>query len=96
MFKPHQPIIALTCDENAYHRLALCRGVTPILACAEKMQDNNDVVSMVHSVLKKHHLVRNGDYIVLVLGQKTIPNASNTVRIMSVEENTVKPFSPVV
>jgi len=87
MFKPSQPILAITSTKEAFNRLALCRGVTPILVDADttNCHDGHDVQEVICKELKKRHFVENGDYVVMVLGQKTVANASNTVRIIQVQ-----------
>lgn len=65
-FKPHCPIIALTPHNEVVERLALVRGVSPLLADAGKTTD--EVMAFVPRFLLENGLAKPGDRIVVAAG----------------------------
>lgn len=65
-YKPLQPIIALTPNEETARQLLMSYGVTPVLT--EKITMLNDVMKIIRTYCLKHKLAEKGDKVVVAVG----------------------------
>jgi pyruvate kinase len=79
-FKPRQPIIALSANENTVRRLTLCRGCLPRLV-ADPMDTDDMIESAARSALETG-LVSRGDLAVITAGHPVaVAGSTNMVRV---------------
>jgi pyruvate kinase len=79
-FKPRQPIIALSANENTVHRLTLCRGCLPRLV-ADPMDTDDMIESAARSALETG-LVSRRDLAVITAGHPVaVAGSTNMVRV---------------
>ncbi len=79
-FKPRQPIIALSANENTVRRLALCRGCLPRLV-ADPM-DTDDMIESAARAALETGLVSRGDLAVITAGHPVaVAGSTNMVRV---------------
>jgi pyruvate kinase len=77
--RPRTPVVACTYNASAYHRLALCWGVTPVLISRAKDIDDLYVVGMER--LLHAGLVSEGDLVVVITGSVVRGSGANTIKI---------------
>lgn len=77
----HVPIIAFSSDETAVRRMALLRGVSPIL-WTRIPEHRSEFAAMVDRYALEHHWARPGDWMVLIAGKPLgVRGVVNTVAI---------------
>ncbi len=77
--RPRTPVVACTYNLTAYHRLALCWGVTPVLISRAKDIDDLYVVGM--EKLLQAGLAVEGDLVVVITGSVVRGSGANTIKI---------------
>ena len=87
-FRQALPVIAVSPHPHIIRQLRLAWGVKPLLSRRTLRQE--DVMQLaVDTALKGHHL-REGDAIVGVLGNMDLPNAYNSVKLITVGDIILK------
>jgi pyruvate kinase len=77
--RPRTPVVACTYNASAYHRLALCWGVTPVMISRAKDIDDLYVVGM--GRLLQAGLVDEGEIVVVLTGSVVRGSGANTIKI---------------
>jgi pyruvate kinase len=77
--RPKTPVVACTYNPTAYHRLALCWGVTPVLISRAKNIDDLYVVGMER--LLQSGLAAQDDLVVVLTGSVVRGSGANTIKI---------------
>ena len=77
--RPDSPILAFTPYERVYRRLALRWGVRPVLA--QHYDTTDEMVDAEMRWIRDHHLVQQGDVVVIVCGTTTLSGATNMVKV---------------
>mgnify|MGYP003385558290 CR=1 FL=1 len=79
------PIFAMVPDEKICRRVSLYRGVSPVLIDLPS-GTHEDVTKAAMSKLKQHHVVSEGDMIIVTTGETVgDPGGTNTMKIVWVE-----------
>ena len=83
-FYPRPPIFAITHSPEAFNRMALLRGVHPLLM---KFAGHSDaIIHAAEQELVQRGLLAAGDEVVVVAGTMENPNAAHMVKVLTVEE----------
>ena len=82
--RPLIPIVALTPEATTYRRLALPWGVTPILI--EEIERPESMRRLAEEALRSRGLASPGDRVVIVTGDTVTSGATNTIRIIHIED----------
>ena len=77
--RPQRAIFGFTYKEATLRRLKLFWGVTPLLI--PRARDNEQMIAAAEALLLRRRLVRRGDRVVIVCGERVHSGATNTVRI---------------
>jgi pyruvate kinase len=77
--RPQRAIFGFTYKETTLRRLKLFWGVTPLLI--SRARDNERMIAEAEALLLRRRLVRRGDRVVIVCGERVHSGATNTVRI---------------
>jgi len=78
-FRPSVPILALSNNQSALHRLSLYWGVYP--SFLERMIGIKEQLTILETYLKKNGFVRSGDKIVLIAGSTKERGGTNLLRL---------------
>eukprot|EP00439_Symbiodinium_sp_Y106_P026986 s4417_g3.t1 len=82
-YRPESPILCITASETNLRQLLAIRGVIPILTAS--FQGTDSVIAKALTRAKEHNMVKSGDIIVAVHGQKEeCPGASNLMKMVTV------------
>ena len=81
-YRPKAPILAVTYHEGTYRRLALWRGVVPVMS--EFTATTDEMILKGESVLKQRGLAAPGETIVMLAGQRNLAGATNMLRVHTV------------
>ncbi len=81
-FRPSVPILALTNNQSALHRLSLYWGVFP--SFLEHTIEIKEQLTILESYLKKNGFVQSGDKIVLIAGSTQERGGTNLLRLHTV------------
>jgi pyruvate kinase len=81
-YRPKAPIAALTPEDPTYHRLALWWGVLPVRS--QPASSTEDMIAQGETVLKEGGLVKPGDTILMLVGQKQTAGVTNMLRVHTV------------
>ncbi len=79
----YTPIYALTRHDRTRRRMALCRGVYPVLFDPSSLQSVIAVREAIEA-LRKRGLLQDGDRVLLTMGDFTGPGGTNTMKIATV------------
>ncbi len=82
--KPAAPILALTPSKEIFHRLALLRGVLPILH--ERVRSTDKMVQVIDRAIVKRGLLNRGDTVVIVSGRQAFAGARYMTKIHRIGE----------
>ncbi len=77
--RPRTPVVACTYNLSAYHRLALCWGVTPVLM--PRARDIDDLYVIGIQRLLAAGFVEAGDVVVVLTGSVVRGSGANTIKI---------------
>jgi pyruvate kinase len=78
-YKPDIPIIGLTGEPHAYHRMALLGGVHPLLIkFAEKSEET---LHDLEKQIEKRNMIQKGDVVVFCAGTTNAAAISNTLKV---------------
>jgi len=77
--RPQRAIFGFTYKEATLRRLKLFWGVTPLLI--SRARDNESMIAEAEALLLRRRLVRRGDRMVIVCGERVHSGATNTIRI---------------
>lgn len=82
-YRPESPILCITASETNLRQMLAIRGVIPILTAS--FQGTDSVIAKALTRAKEHNMVKSGDIVVAVHGQKEeCPGASNLMKMVSV------------
>jgi pyruvate kinase len=81
-YRPKAPIAALTLADPTYHRLALWWGVLPLRS--QLASSTDDMIAKGEALLKQRGLVRPGDTVLMLVGQKQTAGVTNMLRVHTV------------
>jgi pyruvate kinase len=81
-YHPKAPIAAVTYEDGTYQRLALWWGVVPVRADFTATTD--DMIARGETMLKEANLVRSGERVLMLVGQKHAAGATNMLRVHKV------------
>jgi len=83
-YKPPVPILACSMDEKIIKQLQVTRGVWGYKI--DSYQGSDNVIQMVVRVAKENHMIKTGDKVVCIHGQKEdTPDESDIMKIIDVE-----------
>jgi hypothetical protein len=77
--RPQRAVFGFTYKEETLRRMKLFWGVTPLLI--KRARDNESMIAEAESLLLQRRLVRRGDQLVIVCGERVHSGATNTVKI---------------
>jgi len=78
-YRPNCPIIAFTCEEKAYHQLALCWGAYPIKI--EKVETTDELLLEAKRCALSAGLVRKGDVVIQTAGLPIGAGETNVLKV---------------
>ena len=79
--RPQRAVFGFTYKEETLRRMKLFWGVTPLLI--KRARDNESMIAEAEALLLQRRLVRRGDQLVIVCGERVHSGATNTVKIHS-------------
>jgi pyruvate kinase len=77
--RPQRAVFGFSYKEETLRRMQLFWGVTPLLI--RRARDNDSMIAEAEALLLQRRLVRRGDQIVIVCGERVHSGATNTVKI---------------
>lgn len=82
--RPRVPIVAVTPSQSVQRQLALCWGVTPLLAPRTDNTDN--MIAYALQTAREHGLVKAGETVVVTAGAAgSAPGTTNLIRVLTVD-----------
>jgi pyruvate kinase len=81
-YRPKAPIAALTYKERTYQRLALWWGVLPLKS--EYASTTDEMIEQGEAMLKERDLVKSGERVLMLVGQRHAAGATNMLRVHTV------------
>lgn len=82
--RPRVPVLALTAEPRALHRMTLAWGVQPVHATG--LDDSNAVLRAAEKAVREQELGREGDTIVVAVGREGAANFSGRIHIHRIEK----------
>jgi len=82
--RPRVPVLALTSEPRALHRMTLAWGVQPVQAAG--LDDSNAVLRAAEKAVREQQLGREGDTIVVAVGREGTANFSGRIHIHRIEK----------
>jgi pyruvate kinase len=81
-FRPRAPIAAITYNDDTYRRLSLWWGVVPVKSAFAANTD--EMILKGEALLKARGLVREGDTVLMLAGQRHTAGATNMLRVHTI------------
>ena len=87
--RPRRQIFGITYRPETWRRMAFYWGITPLLI--PRGRDNDTMIAAAERMLMRRGLVRRGESLVIVAGERLQTGATNTIRVHTLGQTTRTP-----
>jgi pyruvate kinase len=84
--RPRRQLFGITYRPETWRRMAFYWGITPLLI--PRGRDNDSMIAAAERMLMRRGLVRRGESLVIVAGERLQTGATNTIRVHTLGQTT--------